>query len=155
MGFSWFKHQNWGMNCLIQELGISFTLFVKQMDPNRKCDTEHKLPDNYFFLQNSQPWSLLVPRGSLRLPGKNNASQTSLTIARPHLRPGLEVSRVHVQLTQPSVPKFGPHSQGPTPPLGKFSSFLHASIAFEGMGRPRGFRRLRKTHLENILSRGS
>ena len=34
-------------------------------------------------------------------------------------------------------------------------SFLEASIAFEGMGRPRGFRRFRKTHLENILPRGS
>ena len=43
----------------------------------------------------------------------------------------------------------------PTQPLGKFLSFLEASIAFEGMGRPRGFRRLRKTHLENILPRGS
>ena len=40
-------------------------------------------------------------------------------------------------------------------PLGNFLSFLEASIAFEGMGRPRGFRRLRKTHLENILPRGS
>ena len=40
-------------------------------------------------------------------------------------------------------------------PLGKFLSFLEASIAFEGMGRPRGFRRFRKTHLENILPRGS
>ena len=40
-------------------------------------------------------------------------------------------------------------------PLGNFLSFLEASIVFEGMGRPRGFRRLRKTHLENILPRGS
>ena len=40
-------------------------------------------------------------------------------------------------------------------PLGKFSSFLEATIAFEGMGRPRGFRGFRKTHLENILPRGS
>ena len=40
-------------------------------------------------------------------------------------------------------------------PLGKYLSFLEASIAFEGMGRPRGFRRFRKTHLENILPRGS
>ena len=43
------------------------------------------------------------------------------------------------------------HSQ----PLGNFLSFLEATIAFEGMGRPRGFRRFRKTHLENILPRGS
>ena len=42
-----------------------------------------------------------------------------------------------------------------TQPLGKFLSFLEATIAFEGMGRPRGFRRFRKTHLENILPRGS
>ena len=42
-----------------------------------------------------------------------------------------------------------------TQPLGKYLSFLEASIAFEGMGRPRGFRRFRKTHLENILPRGS
>ena len=41
-----------------------------------------------------------------------------------------------------------------TQPLGKLLSFLEASIAFEGMGRPRGFRRFRKTHLENILPRG-
>ena len=40
-------------------------------------------------------------------------------------------------------------------PLGKFLSFLEATIGFEGMGRPRGFRRFRKTHLENILPRGS
>ena len=43
----------------------------------------------------------------------------------------------------------------PTQPLGKYLSFLEASIAFEGIGRPRGFRRFRKTHLENILPRGS
>ena len=40
-------------------------------------------------------------------------------------------------------------------PLGKNLSFLEATIAIEGMGRPRGFRRFRKTHLENILPRGS
>ena len=40
-------------------------------------------------------------------------------------------------------------------PLGKFLSFLEATIAIEGMGRPRGFWRFRKTHLENILPRGS
>ena len=40
-------------------------------------------------------------------------------------------------------------------PLGKYLSFLEASIAFEGMGRLRGFRGFRKTHLENILPRGS
>ena len=40
-------------------------------------------------------------------------------------------------------------------PLGNFLSFLEATIAFEGMGRPKGFRRFRKTHLENILPRGS
>ena len=44
---------------------------------------------------------------------------------------------------------------GSPQPLGKYLSFLEASIAFEGMGRPRGFRRFRKTHLENILPRGS
>ena len=42
-----------------------------------------------------------------------------------------------------------------TQSLGKILSFLEATIAFKGMGRPRGFRRFRKTHLENILSRGS
>ena len=42
-----------------------------------------------------------------------------------------------------------------TQPLGIFLSFLEASIAFEGIERPRGFRRFRKTHLENILLRGS
>ena len=40
-------------------------------------------------------------------------------------------------------------------PLGSFLSFLEATIAFEGMGRPSRFRRFRKTHLENILPRGS
>ena len=40
-------------------------------------------------------------------------------------------------------------------PLGKFSGFLEASITFDGMGRPREFRKFRKTHLENILPRGS
>ena len=42
-----------------------------------------------------------------------------------------------------------------TQPLGKILSFLEASIAFEGKGRPSGFRRFRKTRLENILPRGS
>ena len=67
-------------------VGVSFTLFVKQMDPNRKCDTEHKLPDNYFLL----PKLPTLGAGSLRLPGKINASQINLTITRPHLRLGLE-----------------------------------------------------------------
>ena len=41
-------------------------------------------------------------------------------------------------------------------PLGNFFRFFReATIAFEGMGKPRGFRRFRKTHLENILPRGS
>ena len=47
------------------------------------------------------------------------------------------------------------HNNEKTQPLGSFLSFLEATIAFEGMGRPRGFRRFRKTHLENILPRGS
>ena len=45
--------------------------------------------------------------------------------------------------------------EGTSQPLVKILSFFEATTAFEGMGRPRGFRRLRKTHLENILPRGS
>ena len=40
---------------------------------------------------------------------------------------------------------------GGSQPLGNFLSFLAGNRAYEGMGRPRGLRRLRKTHLENIL----
>ena len=40
-------------------------------------------------------------------------------------------------------------------PLGKLLSFFEASIALEGMGRPRVFRRFRETRLENILLRES
>ena len=36
-------------------------------------------------------------------------------------------------------------------PLRKFLSFLAGYRAYEGMGKPRGPRRFRKTHLENIL----
>ena len=38
-------------------------------------------------------------------------------------------------------------------PLGKFLSFLEATIANEGMGRPRGFRRFKK-HIWKIFYRG-
>ena len=40
-------------------------------------------------------------------------------------------------------------------PLGIFLSFLEDPRVFEGRGRPTGLRRFRKTHLENILPRGS
>ena len=36
-------------------------------------------------------------------------------------------------------------------PLGKILSFLAGNRANEGMGRPRGLKRFRKPHLENIL----
>ena len=39
-----------------------------------------------------------------------------------------------------------------TQPLGKFLSFLAGNRANEGMRRPRGLRRFRKTKKENILS---
>ena len=38
-------------------------------------------------------------------------------------------------------------------PRGKCFKFLEATIAFEGMGRSMRLRRLRKTHLENIIPR--
>ena len=42
-----------------------------------------------------------------------------------------------------------------TQPLGIFLSFLEDPRVFEGRGMPRGLRRFRKAHLENILPRGS
>ena len=36
--------------------------------------------------------------------------------------------------------------EGTSQPLVKILSFFEATIAFEGMGRPREFRRFRKTH---------
>ena len=43
----------------------------------------------------------------------------------------------------------------PSQPLGNFLSFLEDPKTFEGIGRPRGIRRFRKTHLKSILWKGS